>query len=325
MVGGLPAIAVALFALAGGRDTPWFWPLAGLTLILNIFIVLADLRFGLALFIACAGMSPKLPGIYDNLRVEDLIFVMVFLVWVGRTVQGGQLPSIRAPFVTPFAVLALVSVLSSLYGVTLGVIPDWKYTVFLQLKRIEYLIIFFVVATTVKDEAWLRAMAVLFVVSGAIASAYGLANQESAYDQSVSEVRVTGPKGENYNTLSGYLVICIGAGLALLPEIKTKLPRLLLLAGTGISAAALLLSFSREGYIMLVGSLFVFGLTKHRGILLAAMAALVAAGLVAAPVRDNVTSTYNTIQRAQNDDPGANSLTARINGWKWRLETRFWP
>lgn len=324
VIGGLPAVAVALLALTGHKNTAWFLALAGLTAALNLAIVLTDVRFGLALFIACAGMSPKLPGIYDNLRIEDLIFVMVFAVWVGRTVQGGQLPAIRAPFLVPFAALALVSILSSMYGLTLGYIPDWKYAIFLQLKRLEYLIIFFVVATSVKDEQWLRALCVLFVVSGAIASGYGLANQESSYDQSVADTRVSGPKGENYNTLAGYLVICIGAGLALMPEIKASIPRLLLIGAIGISGAALLLSFSREGYIMLMGSLIVFGFTKHRVILLGAVVALVAAGLLAAPIRDNVTNTARTIQTAKHDDPGANSLTARLKGWEWRLNTKFW-
>jgi hypothetical protein len=322
-VGAAPAAALAITVVTSGRQSSWFIPLLGITLLVNIGLVLTDLRYGLALFIVGAGLSPKLPGIYDNLRVEDLVFALVFGVWVLRNVQSGKLPAIRSPIIAPLALLTVLSLFSTVYGYAIGVIPDWKYSTFLQLKRIEYFLIFFVVATTVDDEEWLRALCLVFVASGAMAAGYGLVNRQAAYDQTVAETRVQGPPGENYNTLSGYLVICIGAGLAMLPEFKTKAHRLTLLICTTVAGAGLLLSFSREGYIMLVGSLTVFGFSRHRAILFLAAAALVAAVMFASPVRDGFGHTVTTIQNAQHDDAGSNSLTARFRAWEYRLNGWF--
>src|SRR5438876_7645227 len=93
----------------------------------------------------------------------------------------------------------------------------------------------------------------------------------------VADKRVVGPEGENYNTLSGYLVVCIGMGLAATSGFGRGRTRTLLIGSVAVAGLGLLLSFSREGYLMLVGSLLVFGSARHRWILLGAMAALIVA------------------------------------------------
>ena len=50
-----------------------------------VVVVTLDLRYGLALFIITAALSPKLPGFYNNLRVEDFVFALVFIGWAGRS------------------------------------------------------------------------------------------------------------------------------------------------------------------------------------------------------------------------------------------------
>lgn len=321
ILGAAPALALAIAVARGGTSNPWVLPLAGITFIVNVLIVLMDIKNGLALFIITAGLSPKLPGIYDNLRVEDFIFVLVFGVWLSRNLQGKGLPKITSPIVLPFAVLTLYSIFATVWGGGIGMVEDLKYSFFLQAKRIEYFLIFWVVATTIRSESWLRLLILCFVGSGAIASIYGLANPSAAV-QGVAETRVTGAEGENYNTLAGYLIICIGVGLAAMSGFR-RTQRTFIIGCTLLSLLAVLFSFSREGYIMLLGSLAVFGFTKNRSILLAGVVVLLVIGAVVPNVRENVVDTVGVIQRAKDDDPGANSLTNRFRSWEYRWNGWF--
>lgn len=324
VLGGVPAIILAIAAVKVGiTNNPYVVPLLIVTFFANAMIILKDIRHGLALFILTAGISPKLPGLYNNLRVEDFIFVLVVLGWFMKRSSGARMPKVQSPIVTPFLALTVMSLVSTVYGaVHPNYVPDLKYSFFLQIKRIEYFMIFYVVVTTIRSEAWLRALTVCFVASGALGAMYGLANPASAHDQSVADMRVTGPEGENYNTLAGYLVVCIGAGLGALPGFK-GLPRLLIIAFTSISLLGVLFSFSREGYIMLLGSMVVFAFTKHRWIFLVIALVMGSALTLPGPIRANLDSAVNQIQKASDDDPGSNSLTARYRAWDYRWNGWF--
>lgn len=322
-LGSAPAIVVGIMAARGGLSNPWVLPLAIIAMAANVFIVASDLRYGLALFIMAAGISPKLPGVYNNLRVEDFVFVLVFGIWVTRRIQGGRFPRIRSATVGPFLAITLISILASFWGSYLGSVPDVKYSFFLQAKRIEYFLIFYVVATTIRTEGWLRSLVVIFVASAAVAAAYGIANPSSAYGQSVAETRVSGPEGENYNTLAGYLVVCISAGIATIPGFPRGRTKLFVIACTAMATAAVLMSFSREGYIMLVGAIGTLAFTKQRKLFFVAILGLAAVFFAAEPVRENVSHTITQIQNAKDDDPGSNSLTARFRSWEYRWNGWF--
>lgn len=322
-VGATPALALGILVSKEGMGNPWVLPLAAITLMVNIFIIMSDIRMGLALFLMAAGMSPKLPGLYDNLRVEDFVFAVTFLVWFGRAMNSGRLPQLRSPLLTPFLVLTGISIFSTFWGIAIGTVPDIKYSFFLQVKRIEYFLIFWIVTSTIRSEGWLRLLTLVFAASGAVAAIYGLINPESSYGQSVAATRVMGPEGENYNTLAGYLVICIGAGLSAVAGFPRGRQRLFLMVATSISLIALLMTFSREGYIMMLGAVVVFGMSRFRVIALASMLLFIVIGFVFPPVRQNLLNTVGTIQSAQTDDPGSNSLTARYRSWEYRWNGWF--
>jgi hypothetical protein len=94
-------------------------------------------------------------------------------------------------------------------------------------------------------------------------------------------------------------------------------------ACTAIATAAVLGSFSREGYIMLVGAVGSLGFTKQRKLFLVAVLGLGVVFFVAPPVRENVAHTITQIQNAEHDDPGSNSLTARYRAWTYRWHGWF--
>lgn len=323
LIGAVPALALAIVVARQGTGHPAVLPLAGIVFIINAAIVYQDLRNGIALFIIAAALSPKLPGFYKNLRVEDFVFFAVFGLWLTRQAGAQSLRALRSPIVAPFLALTLFSLLSTLYGMGMGIIKDPVYSAFLQFKRVEYFLIFWVVATTIKSEQWLRLMLLLFVASGGGAAVYGFMTQSEDVGSAVSETRVMGPEGENYNTLSGYLVVCIGAGLAMLPEFRRPLQRALILASVGVAAMGVMFSFSKEGLIMLMVALAYFGFTRYKGMLIVGAVGFSLA-LVAVPdVRDNLSMTFHQIQISKEDDPGANSLTARYQAWEYRWNAFF--
>lgn len=322
LLGAVPALALAITVARQGATHPAVLPLAGIVFIINAAIIYQDLRNGIALFIIAAALSPKLPGFYKNLRVEDFVFFAVFGMWLTRQSGAQSLKALRSPIVAPFLALTGISLISTLYGMGMGIVKDPVYSAFLQFKRVEYFLIFWVVATTIKDERWLRLMLLLFVASGGGAAVYGFLTQSEA-SSAVSESRITGPEGENYNTLSGYLVVCAGAGIAMLPEFRRPLHRLLILVSVGLAGMGVMFSFSKEGLIMLMVSMAYFGFTRYKAMLIVGAVAFTVA-LVAVPdVRENLAMTVHQIQISRTDDPGANSLTARYQAWDYRWNGFF--
>lgn len=323
LLGALPALILAVIVAREGFKHPLVLPLAAVVFAINAVIVFQDLRNGIALFILAAGLSPKLPGLYENLRVEDFIFVVVFGLWLFRQTPATRLANLKSPIVQPFIVLTIVSLLATFWGMALGRVPDLAYSALLQFKRVEYFLIFWVVATTVKSEQWLRILTLLFVFSGAGCAMYGFLNPSVDEYTHLGETRVVGPEGENYNTLSGYLVVCIGAGVGVLPDFRKGFPRLLLIGSIALAAMGVLFSFSREGLIMLMGALLFFGFTRYRILLIVAAVAFVVALGAVDPIRENLSETFSMIQNSREADPGANSLTARYRAWEYRWNGWF--
>src|SRR5438132_10534363 len=58
---GLPSIVLGIVVARCGLDSPWVRALTPLAIYINIIVVLRDLRYGLAMFIMAAGLSPRLP------------------------------------------------------------------------------------------------------------------------------------------------------------------------------------------------------------------------------------------------------------------------
>src|SRR5437588_7597914 len=105
----VPAIFLSMAAARYGFDSLSVRVLTGLTLYVNFIIVLRNLHYGLALFIVASALSPRLPGFYNNLRVEDLVFVLVFGVWFIKALQYGRIPLVHSPTILPFLLLTLMS------------------------------------------------------------------------------------------------------------------------------------------------------------------------------------------------------------------------
>jgi hypothetical protein len=294
----------------------WVLPVEVLLGLEILFIVLLDLRYGLALFLLATGLSPKVALLgYNNFRIEDGIFGAVFLVWLGKCLVTRRVPRAYSPLTLPVIALTAIGAVSAALGSSTGAIQDPSYSVLMQLKRVEYFLILVVVATDIRTESWLRSLVIVFVFSGALTAVYGFAHQQDTGYLSYAQRRLGGPSGENYNMLSGYLVVCISLGIAAFAEFRDSPWRYPLLIGVMVMISGVLWSFSREGTLMLIGAFLVLFGSRHR-IIGITLLCLILPALLTGPVRQHFEEIVDKIQNAQTADRGQNSLTDRLVGWQ---------
>lgn len=314
-------VAVAgVLGVRGGITDPGALSLGVIGLVFLGIAIACDLRWGIVAFALAVGASPEFPYLYHNLRAEDPIFAMVLLTWAARWVGRRQLPVVRSPIVIPSLVLLGVELVTTLRGVSTGLAPDPVFSWLMLAKRAEYLLIFWVAATSEMDAAWVRRTLFALFAGAAIAAVYGLIVPVDWGGESrvFAEKRVMGPYGENYNTFSGFLVLCVTVALGTFPLLTSRRERVGVGAAVCLCLLAILLSYSREGFIVLMAALAVFGVSRHRRVLLGTVVLLAVVLALAPPVRDNALYTFQLIQRSGVDDASRNSLTARYQSWAYR-------
>lgn len=321
----LLGMSVAVAATTDGARSPALLPLLALTLAAHGVVVLWDLRWALGLFIVTAGFSPKLPGIYDNLRIEDLILALIVPVWACRMARLRAKPAVDPAFrrwvALPYLVLLGVSLLATIRGQLLGLETGGEYGWLTQAKRLEYLLIAAIVATTVTDRTWANRLLFCVVAGGGLTALLSLTHPADwTVAQALAEKRVFGPAGENYNTLSAYLVVCAALGLALINGLRDSLARGIAGICVGLGLLAVLFSYSREGYVLLACMLLVLARMPGRKSVLGALALVIVVVSLVPSVRENALRTVAMIQHSIVDDPIRNSLTARYHGWSYRWD-----
>ncbi len=319
-------LAVGL-ALGGTRDQSGFEPWEVVfVLVAWLAVTLAtviDLRWGLGAFVLAAGISPEIPLLNYTVRFEDFIFVPVLTCWAMTWFRRRRMPPVHPLLIWPILAGLAVSVLATVRGAHLGLLPDPVFSWLVLAKRVEYFLIFWVVATSIDEERSARALVHCLLVGAVLSAAYGLMvpGEWGGESRIFAERRVFGPAGENYNTLSGYLVVAMCLGLALFPTFSDRRERVWIGGAVLLSAVGVLLSFSREGLIVLVVALVIISamaaVHRFRSILVLALAIVLLVGVVP-PVRDNATYTVTLIQRAAVDAPTQNSLAARYQTWAYR-------
>ncbi|MEM7277194.1 MAG: O-antigen ligase family protein [Pseudomonadota bacterium] len=280
------------------------------------FISLFEIRVGLAVLLLAIGLSPEL-SLYgvSNFRYEDLIFPILFFVWLTRHVlnrQKFQPTDLKAPILA-LVFLALVSSLNNhIYGeLNLGT------AVFRFGKGIQYYFIFIIVLNTLTTPRDLKSFVWMLILTSSVVGVYGVTQYEMFSGAGIP-FRVTGPPGETANILGGYYVfhICIAVGL--MTTVKTPL-RIILILYVGLMLAPLIGTLSRTSYVALsLGFFVVWFISRNRA--LAWVLALVAIFALLAP---EVTSHRFWSIFGIFDGNSPSSWIARVDGWRLFLKA-FW-
>jgi len=205
-----------------------------------------------------------------NIRYDDLLIIIIFVGVMVKLTFEGQLklwqPSpINAGIVAYYTVCIISTLLA--YERSL---PAWdkRTAFFVMLKMLEFYLIFFMVAHSVRRAKDLRTPLALFFVVMLIVSGYGI------YTIGTTP-RVSAPfehGGTEPNTLGGYLVICICVALGLLLQAPRFHYKLVYLAIAVAGFIPMLYTLSRASYGALIVGITVIALMSRKYILLGLLA-----------------------------------------------------
>ncbi len=326
LLAGLMLLALGALYVLAGVARPLAMALGGLIV---AALVLWDLRIGLGLFIFLAGLSPEFSlfagTTMENLRLEDFLFPVLLLSWLLRILVHRERPVFRTPLTVPMVAVTLWGLVATLLGVAIGTVPHASEAFFRFAKYTQYYLIFFLVYNNVRSFADIRRMTIVFIMAAAITGLLSIYWGVTTWQETgVEFARASGPAGENYNTLVGYLMQGLALATALALSSRGRVWRI----GLGVLAlailAAVLYTHSREGYVMLAATALFLAGKQYRGLILLGLLVWLASPiLLPESVNERFSNTLHQIRVARTDSPGRNSLTARLYAWRYRWNGWF--
>jgi hypothetical protein len=194
-----------------------------------------------------------------------------------------------------------------LLSIPIGAWPGGSVDVLLDLFG-KSLVIFLLVANVVDTERRFRALVATMIGCGAFAAAHGVVNYVTGnFDP--TGLRVAGydaALAANPNDLALTLNIVLGLALGLLPVLRRRGHRMLLIAAMALLVAGIVVSFSRSGFVTLgvIGAMWIARTLRERGgRALPSIALVVVVALVAVPA--GYSDRLSTIIATEDDPTGS--------------------
>lgn len=228
------------------------------------------------LLIAFIPLYPKLPlldikNTWVYVRVEDFLVVFVLLVWAAGFVRNKV--SIKTPLTIPILLFWLVGAVATLHSI-LFIVPTvfeiYPNVAFLSfLRRVEYMSLFFVAFSAVRDKRTLALASGTVVLTVLAASLYGIGQKYLAFPAyltmneefakgiplTLSKLgRVSSTFGGHYD-LAAYLVLTIPIVVSLMLSMRNWILKGILLIVSLLGAWVLFLTVSRISLLALVVAL----------------------------------------------------------------------
>ena len=165
----LGLVGYLAYSLSAGMEGTSFYEI-GIAMALMVYIItFIDITLGIAILIACIGLSPEMEvGGVTNLRLEDFIVPALILAWIMRSSHQREAFAPN-PIRAPMLFFLGASMLSSCMGAALGQVK-LQETLLLIAKSIEYYFMYLIILNNVKTERELQALATLSILV-AVASA----------------------------------------------------------------------------------------------------------------------------------------------------------
>ena len=170
-----------------------------------------------------------------------------------------------------------------------------------MLKMLEFYLIFFMVAHSVRTAKDIRIPMGLFFVVMLIVSGYGVYSINTT-------PRVSAPfeqGGTEPNTLGGYLVVCLCVALGLFTQARRLWPKLIYMSIFAVGFFPLLYTLSRASYAALLVGITVISLTSRRFYIVGLLVVVLAFSGILMPT-DVIERVAYTIQ----DDGGRELVVA---------------
>lgn len=321
---GLAVAAVGIAAAEGSALAVHLQPALLLAAAAGAIVVvgtIVDPRIGLAALAFAMILSPEL-GSAVYIRADDVILAAVVLGWLARQAVHRE-PLHENPLLVPMVLLAAAGLAALGLALAAGNIDPFTgqqvplaASALHWLKRVEYLLILFLVAQSLRSRAEVGLFAGLLLAASAIVAALGAV--KIALHAGTPGFRLNAPfdAGEA-NTLGEYLMFALALSLGLFLSVRPAPLRLALLAVIALDAYAFLYTFSRGAYIGLIVAILVAALAKDARLLLAVGAiALVLPAHLPADVDARVETIPREIATVRSSDIGSNALLARVDSYR---------
>ncbi|MBM4439384.1 MAG: O-antigen ligase family protein [Candidatus Rokubacteria bacterium] len=218
------------------------------------------MAFTFVLFVAPQNLIPAL----EPLMLAKLAVAFAGIGYlVNRAVTGAPLTVMTAP-VKWVLVLAVIGVLS----IPAGYWPGGSVNVYTELFG-KSIAIFILIANVVDTQERFRIFVGSMIGWGAFTAINAVGNYLTGRLDPTGQ-RIAGyesPLAVNPNDLALTMNILIGLAIGLLPVLRSRGKRLLLIAGMGIMVAGVIVSFSRSGFVTLgvVGAFWAARRLRERG------------------------------------------------------------
>lgn len=265
---------------------------------MKIFNWLKDnILFALTLFLlAFIPLYPKIPildikNTWVYVRGDDFMVVIVLVIWAILLLR--KKVTLKSPLTLPIFLFWIIGGISTIHGVLLifpglaNVFPNVAFLSFL--RRIEYLSLFFIAFSGIKDKKNINSVIVVLVSTLFLIAFYGLGqkylgfpafltmNEEFAKGipiQLSSLSRVPSTFSGHYD-LAAYLVLVIPIFASLVFGLKKWAAKLILLSAVGLGVILLFMTVSRVSFFVLLVSLVIVLFYQKRKLILFSLPALV--------------------------------------------------
>ena len=300
-------IGLVLYGFIKGTDADLHLQIAVAAAFMVYIVTFIDLTLGLAILIACVGLSPELTiGGIPNLRLEDFIVPALVLSWATRVMQ--QRTPLAPILVSPALPLyAAAILLATMLGVAAGTTSLSSATLYMG-KFVEFFLIYVLLVNNVNRREEFRALA-SFAILVALMSALMVSD---AFTENTTSTRLSGPLGETANMYGGYLILNLAIALGLFLNARTTGGRLITAAATVLLGIPLLYTYSRTSFVAILIASFAFGILKDRRLLIVTLLVGLLTPLFAPAAILERISTISGV--ATGEEPS--SWSSRVQAWQ---------
>jgi hypothetical protein len=231
------------------------------------------LKYGTAALIMAVPLYPKfplvnIPGTYVALRLEDFLIALVALFWLFSQFRQ-RLKFIKDDLNQTIIAYLLIGFLSLLSAILITQTVEPHIALLHTLRRVEYLIVFFIMVASIKSGRDVRFFLQVFLLTAFLVFLYGL-GQKFLMFPVISTMNVEFAKGlalrlapgarvsstfAGHYDLAAYLVLLLPLVMAVVVASRKKIHRVLLLFFYGFLFWLLLASASRISFAAYLGAM----------------------------------------------------------------------
>ncbi|MDD5559550.1 O-antigen ligase family protein [Candidatus Methylomirabilis sp.] len=290
-----------------------------------LYILIFSMLLGPQVVVSeAAGTSLASRGL--TLRLDDLLLVVIGLLWLARIAIYSDVGVFtKTPLNRQIAWYTFACILSTGVGMVFGRVEVLTGSLF-TLKYIEYFLIYFLTANSLKNRTQVRNYTVALLVVALIVSVIGIAQipaggrASAPFEDTGEGIRAANAEP---NSFGGYLVLMLALALSVLLTQESRRVKLTLTFLAALLLSTLGLTLSRASYLALVPlylSLLFFS-KRRTGLLIGALLTAGAFVIFAPPnILERIEYTYTAPREAEQVIIGQlhldSSTTIRLRNWQ---------